>query len=159
MIATEVRKPYKKDGIWNYPSLPEGMRVAKPADFNVLSDEVVFGINILYKPAGSTDYQARNIRDKANLAQWHSDIIAGNVYIEKLPYKQGLWYYPRYPLSCRTAQFSDFLTADNTIIAGVDFVVMSNVTTDYEAHRTSTIERFIPWLDWVQAGRVFVKIK
>ncbi len=159
MIATQVKKPYKQDGIWNYPELPAGMRQAKPADFSILTDEVVFGINILFKPNGLKDYQAHCIRDKSNLLHWESDIARGYVYIDKLPYKQrGLWYYPKCPLGCRAALFSDFLT-NNEVKPGIDFLVLSSTDAEYEAHRTSTTERFVSWLDWIPAGRVFIKSK
>ena len=160
MIATQVRKPYKKDGIWNYPELPAGMREATIANFEMLTGEVVFGINILYKPGIDMDYQAHNIQDKSALKNWEKYIAAGKVYIDKVPYKQnGLWYYPSYPLCSRVAVFTDFLTVNNEIIPGIDFIVLGTQSNEYEAHRTSTIDSFIPWLDWVPAGRVFIKSK
>ena len=90
MIATEVRKPYKKDGIWNYPELPAGMREATIANFEILTGEVVFGINILYKPGIDMDYQAHNIHNKSVLQNWKKYIDAGKVYIDKIPYKATL---------------------------------------------------------------------
>jgi len=160
MIATQVRKPYKQDNIWNYPELPEGMRQAQIKDFSILTDELVFGINILFKPNGLKDYQAHNILNAQKLTQWIPDIKAGTVYIGKLPYKQnGLWYYPSYPLCCRVAVFTDFLTVNNDIIPDIDFLILGSCSPEYEAHRTKTIESLIPRLDFIQVGRVFIKSK
>lgn len=157
MEATEV-KPYLKDGFWNYPGLPAGFREAVPSDFSILSDELVFGINCLFKRDIHSDYEARCIRTVSELDKWKPDIIAGKVFIDKLPYKdRGLWVYPSLPLGCRKASFAHFLTAGNEIIPEIDFLVIGSGTTEYEAHRTGTIERFIPWLDWVQVGRVYIK--
>jgi len=157
MIAVK-KGPYKADGIWNYPELPAGMHQASLLDFSVLCDELVFGINILHKPGAMNDYQARSITTHADLDTWTSEILAGNVYIDKMPYMQyGLWFYPRFPLGCRRAVYSDFLTPDHEVKTGIHFLVQGTVSPDYEAHCTSTIERLIPWLDWIPAGRVFVK--
>lgn len=157
MIATK-KGPYKADGIWNYPELPAGMIQANPVDFAILSDELVFGINILHKPDVLQDYQARNISTAAELENWNTEILAGKVFIDKMPYKQfGLWFYPRFPLGCRRAMLSDFFTADDEIIPGIDFLVLGSVNTEYEAHRTTTAERFASWFNWIPAGRVFIK--
>jgi hypothetical protein len=157
MIATQT-KPYKKDGIWNYPELPAGMRKAVPADFDILTSELVFGINILNKPDVLSDYQARCIRDRTALKEWSEDIAAGKVFVDKLPYKEnGLWYYPGYPLGCRKAILNDFFTVDLEIKPGIDFLVLGTGVQEYEAHRTSELERFAAWLDWIPAGRIFVK--
>ena len=158
MIATAIAKPYKKEGIWHYPELPAGMRTATISDFEIITPELRFGVNILFKP-DLLDYQANNIRNAENLEKWKSDITAGKVFVDKLPYKQrGLYYYPSYPIGCRPAAYSDFLTSDNSVIINVDFLVLSSISTEYEAHRTSTLEKLIPWLDWLAAGRVFVKL-
>lgn len=157
MIATK-KGPYKEAGIWNYPELPKGMRQATPADFAVSTDELIFGINILHKPDALTDYQACNIGTTAGLDGWKTEILAGRVYVEKIPYKQfGLWFYPGFPLGCRRAALSDFFTIDNEIKSGIDFLVLGSLSTDYEAHRTSTTERFACWFNWIPAGRVFIK--
>jgi len=159
MIAIKTG-PYKKEGIWNYPELPDGMRAATLIDFSILSDELVFGINILFKPDVLHDYQAWNIGTVADMQKWEQEILAGKVFFAKMPYKQfGLWYYPNTPLGCRAALLSDFFTADNEIKPGIDFLVLGSLKNEYEAHRTSTAERFACWLDWLPVGRVFVKSK
>lgn len=156
MTTATLTKPYKKDGIWHYPELPDGMRQATLIDFNIITPELVFGINILLQSADN--YQARIIRNATDLKKFSPDIVAGKVFVDKLPYKeQGLWYYPSKPLGCRNAVFSDFLTSDHEIKTGIDFLVLGSFTTEYEAHRTGTIERFVDWLDWIPAGRVFIK--
>jgi len=157
MIAIK-KGPYKADGIWNYPELPAGMRQAALIDFKIVTDELVFGVNILHKPDAISDYQAQKINDTAALDAWTTEILAGNVFVDKMPYKQsGLWFYPRFPLGCRRTVFADFLTTDNELKPGIDFLVLSSSCTEYEAHRTSTMDRFLNWLDWIPAGRVFIK--
>ena len=160
-MTTVVKQgPYKAEGIWNYPELPKGMRQAMPADFSVLTDELVFGINILFKPDVLHDYQAWNIGTKSDLEKWKAEIVAGKVYVEKIPYKQyGLWYYPWFPLGCRKAIYNDFFTAGDEIKPGIDFLVLGAITPEYEAHRTSTAEKFASWLSWIPAGRIFIKSK
>ena len=139
MIATHT-EPYKSKGTWNYTELPEGMRKAMLDDFSILSDELVFGINILFKPDAIHDYQAFNIGNTQELNNWKTKILAGNVFVDKLPYKQfGLWYYPRLPLVCRRAMLSDFFTANVDIISGVDFVVLGSLKNDYEVDQASTL--------------------
>jgi len=151
-------KPYKQNDVWHYPELPTRMRQATVTDFNIITPELVFGINIMFQPVAGEAYQARIIRNSTDLKKFGPDIIAGKVYIDKLPYKQdGLWYYTYLPIGCRKAIFSDFLTIDNQIKPGIDFLVLGTQSTDYEAHRTSDIQHFIQWLDWIQAGRVIVK--
>ena len=157
MIATK-KGPYKQDGIWNYPELPSGMRKAALIDFSILSDELIFGINILHKPDALHDYQAQNITGAPALDAWTAEILAGNVYVDKMPYKQfGLWFYPRFPLGCRRALLSDFFTTDLELKTGINFLVLGSVNTEYEAHCTSTADRFATWLEWIPAGRVFIK--
>lgn len=156
MIATK-KKPYKAEGIWNYPELPAGMHQATLIDFSVLTDELIFGINILFKPDVLQDYQAWNIATASEMEKWKTEILAGKVYIEKIPYKEsGLWYYPNFPLGCRKAVWSDFFTAGDEIIPGIAFLVLGTQSTDYEAHRTSTAERFATWLNWLPAGRIYI---
>ena len=159
MTATATVKvkeePYKKNGIWNYPELKSGMRLAVPSDFAILTDELVFGINVLYLPAPNKHYQAHSVADAES---WMPHIIAGKVYVDKLPYKQcGLYYYPHMPLGCRKAVFSDFLTVDHEIIPGVDFLVLGTGCPELEAHRSTDVEHIVKWIDWIAAGRVYVK--
>ena len=157
MIAVK-KGPYKKEGIWNYPELPAGMRKATAADFAIITDGLVFGINILVKPDVMHDYQANCIRNSADLDIRKDDIESGNVYVDKLPYKEnGLWYYRGFPLGCRRAVLNDFFTTDLEIKPGVDFLSLGTGIQEYEAHRTSELERFASWLEWIPAGRLFVK--
>lgn len=155
MTTLIKNKPFKKGNTWHYPELPSGMRKANYQDFSILSEELVFGINILLK---AEDYEARNIQTRQELQNYSSEIAAGKVFIEKLPYKQfGLWMYPKIPVGCRAARQSDFITADNSLIENVDFLILSSLTNQYEAHRTTTMDRFIDYIDWIPYNRVFVK--
>jgi hypothetical protein len=161
MTATatlNASKPYKQNGVWHYPELPTSMRHATITDFNILTTELIFGINIMFQPVSGEAYQARIIRNTTDLKKYSPDIIAGKVYVDKLPYKQcGLYYYPHMPLGCRKAVFSDFLTVDHEIIPGVDFLVLGTGSQELEAHRSTDVEHIVKWIDWIAAGRVYVK--
>ncbi|MFZ4546826.1 MAG: hypothetical protein ACOYN4_05305 [Bacteroidales bacterium] len=77
---------------------------------------------------------------------------------QQLPYKQyGLWYYPVLPSGMRLATELDFVTPLGDVKTGVDFLVASDVSPDYEAHRIIDCDGFERWREYVAAGKIYVK--
>ncbi|MFZ4548415.1 MAG: hypothetical protein ACOYN4_13300 [Bacteroidales bacterium] len=74
------------------------------------------------------------------------------------PYKQyGLWYYPILPEGMRLATLPDFFTPENTVKIGVDFLVKSDFDQEYEAHRILDESGLTRWIDYINAGKIYIK--
>ncbi len=73
--------PYKQYGLWYYPTLPSGMRLATESDFLTPMGDVKTGIDFMVKSDTDPDYECHRIIDAERFEDWRDYVIAGKIYI------------------------------------------------------------------------------
>lgn len=76
-----MQKPYKSSlGIWIYPTLPPGMKVATREDFLDESGRLIINMNFLAKSFHFNRYEAHTTT-REFFEKWNPWLIEHNVYV------------------------------------------------------------------------------
>jgi hypothetical protein len=74
-------QPYKQNGLWYYPALPSGMRLANEMDFIDSTGQVKAGIKFMVKSDTDPEYECHQIQVPEAFDRWRDYVHAGKIYV------------------------------------------------------------------------------